>query len=466
MGFEWIWMMGIWQIGEYGLNLDRTNPKKKSEYDKLLPGWTADDVIGSPYSIASYTLNKELGNEEDILWLRKQLNQRGMKLMLDFVPNHTAFDSIEITKNDKREYYIHFPDNKSPSDFNMSDQIYSKKYGPHKIAYGCASTNWKPSTDSEADEVNLKLNPWIDVAQLNYMNSEMRKSRIEILSKIASQADGIRCDVADIIFNKFFFKKWEFELENSGYGQLKGEFWEEAISEVKQKFKDCVFLAEASYDYDGLLRKFGFDYVYERLVLNEIEKNRSEFDLSVIRRVVNDPFIYRYAHMIENHDEKRSIVLCSNDQMKEHSAAVIELTLPGIRFFNQDQWCGYKSEIGVQLRRAPKEEENVECVTFYRKLFDVLKLDVLKSGTFSVVDQNCFSQKSDILAWMYELNGTRVAVFVNFTQPKIDVTYKFDGVGKAVSEVDDLFGDKKIKLEKENELDLHLDQYNYLLIKF
>ena len=191
--------------------------------------------------------------------------------------------------------------------------------------------------------------------------------------------------LSGFIFNKFFFKKWAFELSNSGYGQLKGEFWEEAISEVKKKFNDCVFLAEASYDYDGSFRKNGFDYVYERLVLNEIEKNRPEFDLSVIRRVINDPFVYRYAHMIENHDEKRSLVLCSNDQMKEHSAAVIELTLPGIRFVNQDQWCGYKSEVCVQLRRAPKEVENSEFVCFYKKLFDVLKLEVLKNFKITVL---------------------------------------------------------------------------------
>lgn len=465
MGFEWIWMMGIWELGQYGLNLDRTSPKKKSDYDKLLPDWTSDDVIGSPYSIVSYTINPELGKEEDIAWLRKQLNQRGMKLMLDFVPNHTAIDSIELTKEKKRDFYIHFPDNMSLSEAHMTEEQFNQKYGPNKIAYGCASTNWKPLNETEAETVNLSLKPWIDVAQLNYMNPELRKSRIEILLKIASQSDGIRCDVADIIFNRFFWKKWQFELENTGYKLLKTEFWEDAISQVKSKFNNCVFLAEANYDYNESFKKCGFDYVYERLIIREIEKKDS-VNLSQIKKVINDPDVGRYAHTIENHDEKRSIETCSNNPLKEHSAAVLSLTLPGIHFVNQDQWCGYKREIGVQLRRAVKEKPNEEFVTFYRKLFDILKLDVLKNGKFSVNDEKCFSHQSDILSWKYQLDGNSVAVFVNFSDSPIDVTYKFSDADKNINEVADLFNDKMIKLDKPNEFNLHLDQYNYILIKY
>lgn len=290
----------------------------------------------------------------------------------------------------------------------------------------------------------------------------MRKSRIEILTKIASQDDGIRIDVTDSVFNKFFFKKWEFELENSGYGQLECEFWEDAISEVKKKFKDCVFLAEESYDFDGSFKKCGFDYVYEWLVMNEIQKNGYKTNIDIVRRVAADPSVTRYAHMTENHDEKRAIVTCMGDGRVEHCEAVIELTLPGIRFANQDQWLGFTSGVGVQLRRSVRESECGECVTFYRKLFNVLKMDVMKSGKYRVIEQSGFSQNSDVLAWMYELNGSMVAVFVNFTQERIDVDYLFVGVGKDVNVVDDLFGEKKIKLEKSNELELHLDKYSHL----
>ena len=48
-GFEWVWFMGVWQIGELGPQHDRTDPGLKKSYDQVLPGWTNDDVIGSPY---------------------------------------------------------------------------------------------------------------------------------------------------------------------------------------------------------------------------------------------------------------------------------------------------------------------------------------------------------------------------------------------------------------------------------
>lgn len=447
-GFDWIWMMGIWQIGEYGLNHDRTNPNRIKKYNQICPDWKPEDVIGSPYSIVSYTINPELGTEDDILWLRKELNQRGMKLMLDFVPNHTAFDSYEITKENKIDFYVHFPDNVDIKEANLTEEQFERIYGPHKIAFaGCL--DWKP---------------WTDVAQLNYMNEEMRKSRIEILMKIASQCDGIRCDVADAILNDAFWKKWHFELEKSGYSQLTTEFWADSISAVKSKYKNCIFLAESNYDSNGELKKCGFDYVYDRLVFTQFEKEE-KFDFKVIENVVNDPEIHRYSHMIENHDECRSLKTCSYDPIKEHCAAIIALTIPGLHFFNQDQWCGYRYEIGVHLRRAIKEEPNNEFITFYNKLFNILKMDILRSGNYSVIKLKDFSEKS-VLSWKYEKNGNFVSIFVNLSKSHFHFTYTFDDCNKSVDKITDLFNNKSFNLEKLNEFDLHLDPFNFIIIKY
>ena len=54
--------MGVWQLGEYGLEYDRNN-----SYDTFLPDWTVDDVIGSPFAITNYTCNPELGTDDDII---------------------------------------------------------------------------------------------------------------------------------------------------------------------------------------------------------------------------------------------------------------------------------------------------------------------------------------------------------------------------------------------------------------
>ena len=71
-GVEIVWMMGVWKLGNYGLEFDR-----KQDYSSVLPGWTKDDVIGSPYAITEYTCNPDIGTDDDLIWLRKQFNNRG-----------------------------------------------------------------------------------------------------------------------------------------------------------------------------------------------------------------------------------------------------------------------------------------------------------------------------------------------------------------------------------------------------
>ena len=105
-GIEIVWMMGVWKLGKYGVDLD-----KKSDYSNVLPDWTEKDVIGSPYAIYEYVCNPEIGRNIDLVWLREKLNSRNMKLMLDFVPNHSAVDAPTSTSNP--EFYVHAPEGKT-----------------------------------------------------------------------------------------------------------------------------------------------------------------------------------------------------------------------------------------------------------------------------------------------------------------------------------------------------------------
>lgn len=53
--------------------------------------------LGSPYAIVNYSLNYELGDMDDLVPFKKMLNNIGLGLMLDFVPNHYAIDSKYLT---------------------------------------------------------------------------------------------------------------------------------------------------------------------------------------------------------------------------------------------------------------------------------------------------------------------------------------------------------------------------------
>ena len=91
--------MGVWKLGQYGLEVDR-----KQNYSKYLPNWTKEDVIGSPYAVYEYECNPSIGNNGDLSWLKSEINKRGMKLMHDFVPNHLVVDAPKTKENP--EMYI------------------------------------------------------------------------------------------------------------------------------------------------------------------------------------------------------------------------------------------------------------------------------------------------------------------------------------------------------------------------
>lgn len=382
-GFEWVWFMGIWQLGDYGLQHDRTDPGLKQSYDSVLPGWTLNDVIGSPYSIVSYTCNSAIGSDEDILWLRKQLNDRGMKLMLDFVPNHSACDAPEVTSN--MEYYVRCEQGKTPD---------PSVYLSNGIAFGCG----------------MWCAPWTDVAQFNYMDNGLRQNRISVLKKIASLADGCRCDMAHLILNDNFWDYWNNQLRSWGYSKASTEFWADAISAVKKDYPNFIFMAESYGDVLQKLHQCGFDYTYDKDLLDNLrDRNVYQFKQTISNTDIN--YKRHLAHFTENHDEPRAVSLFNDNYEAADAAAVALLTLPGLRFFFQEQWNGYSRKLDVHLRRAISETPNGKVQYFYKRLFQILKMNALVDGEFTVLG----IQGSDtILTWKWTKGDQHVLVTVNF----------------------------------------------------
>jgi hypothetical protein len=189
-------------------------PKKQ-----VLPGWTTDDVIGSPYAITTYTCNQQIGVSDSVLVsVRKKLNSWGVRLMLDFVPNHSAVDCAWTTTNP--DYYIRAVKNAPPDPAHFL---------PNGIAYGSSCAG---------------CGSWPDTAQFNIFNTELRQQRLNELYKVASLADAIRCDMAYLLLNDVFAQTWQAELSSWGWKRPSSEFWGDAIASVKTKFPSTVFLAE------------------------------------------------------------------------------------------------------------------------------------------------------------------------------------------------------------------------------
>src|SRR5512141_3353078 len=61
VGFDAVWLMGVWTTGEAGKVRSRTHPGLSDEYRRALPDLDDDDIIGSPYAVSSYAVSPQLG---------------------------------------------------------------------------------------------------------------------------------------------------------------------------------------------------------------------------------------------------------------------------------------------------------------------------------------------------------------------------------------------------------------------
>src|SRR5262245_37395575 len=103
-GFDWVWLLSVWQTGPAARAISRSNPEWRHEFEQTLPDLRDEDIAGSGFAITGYTVHEALGGDAALARVRERLRNRGLRLMLDFVPNHTAPDHPWM--QDHREYYV------------------------------------------------------------------------------------------------------------------------------------------------------------------------------------------------------------------------------------------------------------------------------------------------------------------------------------------------------------------------
>jgi len=386
MGFDFVWMMGVWQLGEFGLNYDRTNQQLLQEYSQVLPGYTIDDIIGSPYAVTNYTCNYELGSDEDIFNMKTKLNEIGLKLMLDFVPNHSAVD-CNWTSSDM-DYYILSP---------KGIPIDPSKYMSNRIAYG--SAGWGQS--------------WFDTAQFNYWNPQLRKVRMQQIAHVASLSDGIRCDMAYLLVNSLFGSNWAENLQSWGWNEPSTEFWSDAISYVKQLYPSVLFLAEVYDPYMQTLLDQGFDYVYEKDLYDLIYDN----NLDNIRSWLSNSgenYISHGAHFIENHDQPRAPSYFGSWE-KADAAALLTFTIPGLRFYWMWQFNGYSNQLDIHLRREEPEPAVPQVQQFYPIFLNITNSDVFRYGTWTYLGVSGSNSAWRLIAYRWEYENEKRLCVINYS---------------------------------------------------
>jgi hypothetical protein len=352
-GFDWIWLLSVWTTGENGRKVSRQNPEWRHEFEQTLPNLTEEDIGGSGFAIADYHVHPGLGGDAALKRLRKRLRDRGLRLMLDFVPNHMGPDHAWV--HEHPEYFIsgtehdliHHPSNYTRVNHSKGSAI---------LAYGR----------------DPYFSGWPDTLQLDYSNEATVHAMKQELIRIASQCDGVRCDMAMLILPDVFEKTW---------GRRAKSFWPEVIKAVREHEREFCFLAEVYWDMEWTLQQQGFDYTYDKRLYDRLR----EGNVLSIRGHFHAGLDYqdRLVRFLENHDESRAADIFSPDQQK--AAAVITYLSPGLRFFHQGQFEGRMKRISPHLVRAPHEPLNTDLQEFYRDLLAVIRKSLFREGRWQIL---------------------------------------------------------------------------------
>lgn len=224
MGVDILWLMPINPIGE-------KNRK---------------GTLGSYYSVKDYTaVNPEYGTEQDFKNLVAEAHKLGMKVIIDWVANHTAWDNVWIK--------------------------------PHPEWY---------TQDSLGKIIIPAGTDWEDTADLNYDNPELRKAMIDAMGYWVKNAniDGFRCDVA---------------------GMVPLSFWLHARKAIDGIKPNCIFLAED--DKPAIHQAFDMSYNWQlKDIINDIAKGKKNTS-DIVKHFTDEATKYKpediRMNFITNHDE-------------------------------------------------------------------------------------------------------------------------------------------------------------------
>jgi hypothetical protein len=381
-----VWLMGVWKRSPAGIEIARQNPQVDRGNRAALPDLEPEDVIGSPYCVRDYVVDARFGGPKALATAREALAQRGLALILDFVPNHVAPDHPWTTTKpgcllggSEEELAAH------PDAFvRAAGGIFANGRDPY-------------------------FPPWPDVVQLNAFSAQLRNAVADTLLEVGAQCDGLRCDMAMLMTNELFARTWG---DRAGPAPP-AEFWPELIGRVKAAHPDLLFMAEAYWDMEWTLQQQGFDLcydkrLYDRLVNDSAESIRGHLEAGA-------DYQERLIRFIENHDEPRAATTFTPGQ--ERAAAVVMSSLEGARLFHDGQLDGLRTHIPVFLGRGPDEPADAELRAFYERLIHAVSDADLRSGAWELCDCSGWpdnASSAQLVAWGWSCGDAYHLVVVNY----------------------------------------------------
>ncbi len=356
LGADVVWLMPIYPVGI----LHRKDP------------------LGSPYSVSDYrAINPAFGTTADLRALVKAVHARRMKLILDWVPNHTSWDNVWVKEHP--DYYVR----------NDSGGL------------------TVPRDDKG------KLTDWTDVAQLDYRNPALRREMIATMRYwlVEQGIDGFRVDAA---------------------GFVPDDFWREAVPALRAAVpRPILLLAEWG---DLKMHRFGFDLTYpwdSYSSLKAVWKGgpASAFVQHEAADLAAMPPGGQRLRFATNHDETawdNPPVILFGGSAGARAAFVAMALLPGRPLLYDGQEVESPQRLGLFVRDpiAWNQTHQAESRAFYRRVLQLLRSDPdLKAGAFGGLETTA---PDDVIA--YRRGSAAVLVNPRSREVRVGVTgFDVDG---------------------------------------
>ena len=439
LGFDGVWLMGVWERSPRSREIASSIPDLVAEYERALPDLIAADVIGSPYAVHRYEVDDMLGGPDALAVLRTRLRQVGLRLVLDFVPNHLAIDHSWVAEYPNR--FVHAgadrlasePQNYFTREIDGTQRIFAHGRDPH-------------------------YNGWTDTVQLDYRTQETRFAMRELVAEIAEQCDGIRCDMAMLILPEVFVRTWGGEFEPNA------DLWSDAIGRVKARHPAFVFIGEVYWDLEYQLQQLGFDYTYDKRLYDRLVNADADSLRAHLR--ANVEFQRRLVRFIENHDEPRAAAIFGAERSR--AAAVLAFTVPGMRLVHDGQIEGRRVKLPVQLGRRPAETSDLLMQAHYQRLLRAVSDPVFHEGAWQLLEPQpagIGESYRGFIAHHWSLGDARRLVIVNWSaaQAQCFVPLELPALAGTSWQLRDLLGSASYQRRGDELLDpgLYLDMPAY-----
>ncbi|RNI28952.1 alpha-amylase family protein [Rufibacter latericius] len=463
-----------------------------TDYTKFGVALDDADVVkgraGSPYAIKDYyDVNPDLATDvrkrmSEFEALVQRTHANGLKVLIDFVPNHVARfyvsdakpagvedfgsqdDKSVSFKPNNNFYYIPGQTLQVPATYNP---LSGANRGPQED--GKFKETPAKATGNDVFSASPSIDDWFETVKLNYgvdyQNNRTKhftptpdtwnKMRDVLLFWAGKSVDGFRCDMAEMV---------------------PVEFWAWVIPQVKAKHPGITFIAEIynPKEYRNYIKTGGFDYLYDKVglydALRRLMENKGQGNTAEITKVWREESQGISNHMLrflENHDEQR---IASPQFAGTPWAAVPAMTVsatlgsgPVMVYFGQEVGEPGKGHEGFQgedgrttifdywgvpthqawmnggkFDGAKLTEDQKNLRDYYGKLLNLsTSREALKKGKFYALTAQEGTAPAGVYAYLRHTAEEQVLVLVNFNRQGADYSLTLPSAALAAMGVED-----------------------------